>query len=202
MSITSIIFAVFELTLNFGATNIGGITFREKLLVYCFIFSSFILVSYYENVVLLFMLVVPTWRSAVSIEELNQSPTMFHTMFDKDIIYDNNLPRIRQELILDRVNFSELMSLEVPEKFDENLVYMVLCEYADYFIHSSGNYHNSRRLYNKIIITTKIYHQNMPLKHPKDVQIKCRESVHGDYFMIRKFKTNWISVYSSTALFK
>ncbi|KAL7041273.1 hypothetical protein ACKWTF_000698 [Chironomus riparius] len=140
MSITAIIFAVYELILNLGASGIERITLRETFLVYCFIFSSFILVSFYESIFLSFMFATPTWRSASSLEELNDSNTMFYSFYDGVTARHNNFPRIRPEKILNFINFIETLSIEIPDYYDENLVYTIFCDYAEYFILSSRNY--------------------------------------------------------------
>jgi len=184
MSISSILFAVYELILNLGASGIERITLRERFLVYSFIFSSFILVSFYESMFLSIMLAEPTWRSASSLEELNESSTMFYSFYDDQTARYNNFSMIRTDLIMNYVDFHQNTYLEVPDEFDNNLVYLVFCDYADYFIHSSRNYYNGRKLYDKIIITTsyKTYNVNKGYFHvDKFVEMVKRMMESGIY---------------------
>ena len=184
MSISSILFAVYELILNLGASGIERITLREIFLVYSFIFSSFILVSFYESMFLSIMLAEPTWRSASSLEELNETNTIFFSFYDDQTARLNDLPIIRTDLVMNYVDFHQNIYLDVPDEFDNNLVYLVFCDYADYFIHSSRNHNNGRRLYDKIIITTyyKTYSVNKGYFHvDKFVEMVKRMMESGIY---------------------
>lgn len=162
MSITSIIVAVGEMILNVRASGIERLTFRENVLIYCFIFSSFIMVSFYESIFVSFMLAESSMRSARSIKELNESNTKFYSFYDDNIAVHNRLPIIRKNLVLNYVHFNDLNSLNIPIDLDVNLVYMVSCDYAAAFLSSSRNYWDGQRLFEQIIITQayKTYNVN------------------------------------------
>ena len=152
MSIASIIFAVGEIILNIGTSGIERLTLRENILVYCFMFSTFIMATFYESIFLSFMLAKSSMRSAYNLEELNNSNTKFFSFYDPKISQNSNMPSIRPGLVMNYVKYNYHLSLDVPENFDENLVYMVFCEYADFFIESSRNYRNGHRLFDNIIL--------------------------------------------------
>ncbi|CAG9802793.1 unnamed protein product [Chironomus riparius] len=152
MSITSIIFAVGKMILNIGTSGIERLTFRENILIYCFMFSSFIMATFYESIFMSFMLAKSSMRSAYNLEELNSSNTKFYSFYGPEISQINNMKSIRPGLVMNYVKFNQHLSLDVPEEFDENLVYMIYCDYGDFFIESPRNYRNGHRLFNKIIL--------------------------------------------------
>lgn len=152
-SLQSILFSVFELTLNLGASGMEQLTTHENIMIYCFAFGSFILASFYESVFISLMLTDSTMRSVENLEELNRTDTKFYSFYDSAMALKSSVPIIRDELIINPINFDKPFTLKVPEDFDENLVYMVTCKYADAFIHSRENYRGSNQLFDKIIIT-------------------------------------------------
>ncbi|KAL7024538.1 hypothetical protein ACKWTF_013094 [Chironomus riparius] len=172
MSVMSILFAVYELILNLGASNIEQLTLRENFLVYCFIFSSFILVSHYESIILSLMLTESSLRSAYDLQELNGSSTKFYTFYDKNFAKRANLPIIRNDLVLNYMNLDGNTLPQVPENFDENLVYSVYCKYAEAFIHSQRNFRENLQLYDKLVVS-----QNLQ-----------SYTVSSGYFFIEKFR--------------
>jgi len=172
MTLTSILIATYEIMLNERASNIEGLTFRENILIYCFILSSFFLVSTFGSSLVSFEFSDSTWRSARNIEELNDSSTKFFSYLDESLVKHNNLPRIRQDLIMNYIKFYNTISLDIPDEFDENLVYVVYCDYANYFMHSSRNYRNGRQLFDKLILTQSYKTYN----------------VMSSYFYIEEFK--------------
>jgi len=155
-SISSILFSVYDLILNLGASGLEELTSHENIMIYCFIFGSFFLMSFYETAILSFMLTDSTMRSALSLQELNDSNTKFYSFYDTNISRSGNLPMIRDELIISHVNIFSMPQLEVPENFNENLVYLVTCKYADSFSKSSNNYREYRRLFDKLTLTQTI----------------------------------------------
>lgn len=172
MSTTSILFAVYEFILNLGASGIDRLTLRENFLVYCFIFSSFILVSSYESLILSLMVTKSSMRSAHDLMELNESDTKFYSFYDRNFAKLANLPLIRNELVLNYLNYDKFTLPELPHNFDENLVYLVYCKYAEAFIHSSRNIRDKSQIFDKMIIS----------------QVSHSYTVSTGYFYIDEFK--------------
>lgn len=150
MTLASILTAVYELIFNLGASGIENLTTRENILVYCFIFSSFIMISFYESIFISFMMFNQEMRSAYSLEELNSTNTKFYTFYDDFLAKHNNLKMVKSNLVLNYVRFQHAISLEVPENLDVNLAYLVYCDYGEFFVQSKRNYDNGRRLFDKI----------------------------------------------------
>ncbi|CAG9803518.1 unnamed protein product [Chironomus riparius] len=161
-SLKSVIVAVLEMIFNIGASGIEQITKKEVILLYSFIFSSLILILFYESLVLAFMFVSPAWRSAYDLAELNDSGAKFFTFYTRDIAIRSSIPFIREELIKNSVDLSRMKDLTVPKHFDENLVYLVSCKYADSFVSSTKNFHLNRRIFDKIK-TTEMF-QSYPIR--------------------------------------
>jgi len=152
-SLKSITIAVIEMIFNIGASGIEQLTNKEIILVYSFIFSSFILISFYESLLLAFMLAAPSWRSAHDLTELNDSGATFFTFYTKELASFSNSPFIREELIQNKLQLTSLSDLIVPESFDKNLVYLVTCNYADLFVRSMRNIDEDRKIFDVIKIT-------------------------------------------------
>ncbi|CAG9808826.1 unnamed protein product [Chironomus riparius] len=152
MTYSSILSAVYKIILKRGASGIERISLREKILVYTFIFSSFILVSLYESVVISAMLAEPSMRSANSIKELNDLDAKFFLYLNNNASKLTGLPYIREDLIINFISEKLSVILKVPNDFDENLVYFVFCIYADAFIQSMHNYRDGLRLFDKITL--------------------------------------------------
>ncbi|CAG9803517.1 unnamed protein product [Chironomus riparius] len=161
-SLQSIIVAILEIIFNTGASGIEQITKKEVILLYSFIFSSIILDSFYESLLLAFMLAEQTWRSAYDLTELNDSDTKFFKFYSKKAAEFGKVPSIREDLILNFVDIRSMTSLMIPKSFDENLVYLVSCKYADSFIKSTRNFNENRRIFD-IIRITKMF-QGYPVR--------------------------------------
>lgn len=181
MSILSILIATYELMLNLGASGLDHLTFRENILVYCFIFSSFIMVSFYESFFISFMLAKSTMRSAKDISELNATDTKFYSYFDDNILSHSNFPKIRDELIINTIDVMKTNSFDIPTDLDENLVYLVHSSYADTFIQSERNYRTGTRLFDKMIINNYYNTYN----------------VHSSFFYVNKFTDFFTKVMES-----
>jgi len=152
-SLKSITIAVIEIIFNIGASGIEQLTKKEIVLVYSFIFSSVVLISFYESFVLAFILVSPTWRSAHDLTELNDSGATFFTFYTKELATFSSVPFIREELIQNKLDLTSMSDLIVPESFDKNLVYLVTCNYADLFVRSMRNIDEDRKIFDVIKIT-------------------------------------------------
>jgi len=63
-----------------------------------------------------------------------------------------SFPIIPDDLIINKVDLLSQLTLQVPTKFDKDLVYFVFCQYADSFLASSRNLLNEGRIYDKIIL--------------------------------------------------
>jgi hypothetical protein len=87
-----------------------------------------------ESSLISFVFNEETWRSAVNVEEINKSNTKVHSYFEENIVEHNNFPRIRQDLIMNRVNIYRTIFLDIPADLDENIAYVVYCEHGDYFL--------------------------------------------------------------------
>ncbi|KAL7025225.1 hypothetical protein ACKWTF_013397 [Chironomus riparius] len=172
MSLMSIAFATFELALNFGSSSINKLSLSESLLVYCFIFSSFFLITLYESTSISFEFNDMTWRSAHSFEELNASNNKFYSYFDEKIVEQSNLPKIRRDLIMNYIDVFDTFKMNLPDDLDMNLVYTLHCDIVDYFMKSPRNYRNGRQLFDKISVTQFIKTYN----------------VKSGYFYIDEFK--------------
>ncbi|CAG9803519.1 unnamed protein product [Chironomus riparius] len=150
-SLKSIVVAVLEMAFNIGVSGIEQISKKEVILLYSFIFSSIVLVSFYESLLLAFMLAEPSWRSAHDLTELNDSGAKFYTFYKRD--YFGRIPYIREELIQNLVDVGTIESLNVPNNFDHNMVYLVTCKYADSFMKSTRNFDEKRRKFDVIKIS-------------------------------------------------
>ena len=95
------------------------------------------------------MMAQPTVRSARDLEELNNSNTKFYSFYDDQAAFHSKMPTMRKDLILNKINFSSSYSLELPNNFDENMVYLVTCKYAEIFEKSLKNYRNNHRLFDQ-----------------------------------------------------
>lgn len=151
-SILSILAAVYDLTLNIGASGLEEATIHENFLIYSYIFSSFILVSFYQSIFLSLMLMETTLRSAESIQELIDTKTKFYTYADVRTAVQESIPIIPDDLIINKINLLSPLSLQVPMKFDKNLVYFVFCQYADNFFASSRNLLNNGQIFDKMVL--------------------------------------------------
>lgn len=153
MSLSSILIAVYEISFNLGASDIENVSFRENILAYSLIFSSFFMVSFYESIFLSFMLVEPSLRSAYSLEELNQSSTKFYSFYDEQAALRSQLPIIKTKLIVNPVTFYGSVKLEIPENFDPNMAYLLFCESASLFASSPRNFQGTKQLFDVMSIT-------------------------------------------------
>lgn len=160
MSLSSIIFDVYQLTLSLGITTLHRFSAKEKVMLISFLFMSIILVASYQSIILKFMVMKSTFRSAHSFEELNRTNTKFYTFFRKTLNYESDLPNIRDDLIINYVDLSDSVSNALPNNFDPNLVYLVSCKYADYFIQSPKNYRGNERIFDKLVFN-ELYQRYM-----------------------------------------
>ena len=138
---------VLHLSFYKSALNLNRLNFKEKFLIFSFIFGSFFISSLYESSILSLMMAQPTVRSARDLEELNNSNTKFYSFYDDQTAFHSKMPTMRKDLILNKINFSSSYSLELPNNFDENMVYLVTCKYAEIFEKSLKNYRNNHRLF-------------------------------------------------------
>jgi hypothetical protein len=143
---------VYELALNCGASGLEEATIHENILIYSYIVSSFILISFYSSIFLSLMLIDTTYRSAESIQELIDTRTKFFTYADVRTAGSDSIPIVPDDLIINRVDLHSPLSLQVPMEFDKDLVYFVFCQYADSFLTSSRNLLNAGRLFDRIVI--------------------------------------------------
>ncbi|CAG9805202.1 unnamed protein product [Chironomus riparius] len=152
LSTLAMMFAIAKLALFSGVDGLNRMNLKEKLLLFSFIFASFFLHNIYEGSVLSFMMRDPSVRSASDIEELNNSDTKFYSYY-YDETSSSKFPQIRKDLIMNIFDPEGSVSLNLPNDFDENLVYMVTCGFAENFVKSSKNFLNNRRQFDTIKIT-------------------------------------------------
>jgi len=164
MSLSTIIFDVYQLTLSLGITTLHRFSAKEKVMLISFLFMSIILVASYQSIILTFMVMKSTMRSAHSFEELNRTNTKFYSFFRKTLNYENEIPNIRDDLIINYFDLSDSVSNDLPNNFDPNLVYLVSCKYADYFIQSPKNYRGNERIFDKLVFN-EFYQRYMVRKN-------------------------------------
>ncbi|KAL7030109.1 hypothetical protein ACKWTF_006525 [Chironomus riparius] len=151
MSAVNIMFDAYLLTFGMGISTLDRLTYKEKLMILCFMFGSFILATSYQSIILSFMLMNPAMRSAKDLQELNASDTKFYMFYDQNVTHNGDPLFIRRELIMNIRNFNE--SFELPRDLDHNLVYFVSCKYANIFVQTPRNYRDGKRLFDRMLFT-------------------------------------------------
>lgn len=151
ISAVKIAFDVYQLTFGMGISTLNRLSSKEKFMIMCFMFSSFILATTYQSIILSFMLMSPAMRSARNIQELNASDTKFYMFYDENINHSGGGLFIRRELILNVQNFNEYFDL--PLEIDHNLVYFISCKYAKIFVSTKRNFRDGKRLFDRMVIS-------------------------------------------------
>jgi len=153
LTISEMLLAVLQLSFYTDAPDLDRLNLKEKMLIFSFMFGSFFISNLYESSILSFMMAEPSVRSARDLSELNNSNTKFYSFYDDRTAYLSKLPTIRKDLILNQINFSSSFSFDLPNDFDENLVYLVTCQFAENFEKTSKNYRNNHRLFDVRLLT-------------------------------------------------
>lgn len=152
ISLTDIFTNVCLLTLNSRVDGLEHVSKKLKIMIYSLLFGSFVMISLYESAILSFMLAESSLRSANDLTELNNSNTKFYSFYTKETALRSNLPVIREELVLNLVDFNSSIKLELPDELDENLAYLVSCRLARFFILSPRNFRENRELFDHLSI--------------------------------------------------
>ena len=184
-SMNFIIFSVFRYLMGNSATGENRMTYKEKFVVYGYVFVAMILLALYESFVISFMMSDPSYKSVQSFQELNESNTKIYQYYDEihTVIF-------RDELIMNRVNLTnDKQIVSLPKDFDHNLAYVTTCQYADSFIRSSGNINGDQRLFDIMDEKITFYAQSYPVSNifplKKELQFivsVLRESGLRDYW--------------------
>jgi hypothetical protein len=135
---------IFKCTIGLSFEKEDKMSRKEKILLYFFSFSSIILVSFYQSILIAIMLTETEMRSIQSVEELNNSNTRIFQFIK------NNEIQFRDDLVLKIVTDISLVGsfLQIPSDFDPDLAYFVPCAYAESFVKSNLNYNNGKRIFN------------------------------------------------------
>ena len=164
-NIDFIVFSVLCYLMGNSATLQNRMSYKEKFIVYGYVWASLVLLTLYESYVISFMMTDQSYRSVTSLNELNNSNTKIHEYFMDGIQFKENL--IVHKMFLDVDN----IILKMPDKVDVNQVYLVNNMYADVFVNSIRNYDKQgRRLFDKLIenimpfVPTYIVNKSFPLK--------------------------------------
>ncbi|CAO1314265.1 unnamed protein product [Diamesa serratosioi] len=177
-SIDFIAFSVFRYLMGNSATLENRMSYKEKFIVYGYVWASLVLLTLYESYVISFMMADQSYRSVTSLEELNSSNTKIYEYFMDGIQFKDNLIVHKMFAKVDNV------ILKMPDKFDVNMAYLVTSMYADAFIDSSKNYNNDgHRLFDKLqenvmsYVPTYVVKKSFPLRNElKHLMNVLRES--------------------------
>ena len=144
-NIDFITFSVFRYLMGNSATLEERMSFKEKFIVYGYVWASFVLLTLYESYVISFMMTDQSYRSVATLEELNNSNTQIYEYYMDGI-------QFRDDLIVHKMSLNEdNVILKMPDNLDVNMAYLVSNQYADAFIESTRNFDkDGRRLFDKL----------------------------------------------------
>lgn len=146
-SINFIIFAMYRYLMGNAATRENRMGYKEKLIVYGYVIAAMVLLALYESFVISFMLTSPTYRSAKDFAEINDTNTRIYQYF-----IDSGFPiEFKNHLIVNKLTTKDNNTiLTVPSVIDINMAYVASCRYAEAFVKSSRNFHETTQLFDKI----------------------------------------------------
>lgn len=154
LSLWDIFVNVCLLTLNEGVDGIEGASKKVKILIYSFLFGSFVMISLYESAILSFMLTESSLRAARDIKELNDSNTKFYNFYTLQTALSKNLPIIKDELVMNYFEIAKTGERIIPSDLYANLAYLVSCSYAEFFLQSTKNFRGNQQLFDQITLAT------------------------------------------------
>lgn len=186
MRFRTIIFVMYQMTLGLSIPNLERVTWKERLLVYSYVFGAFILGAYYKSMVIAFMFTQTSFRQPRSIAEFNRGSTKVLSYYNEDAAMKLNLPVIRNKLIMNRLESWQSLDLTAPDDIVESIGYIVGCSYADTLIRSVKNYRANERRFGKLPI--KVSHQAYTIRKGFAYSEKFRWTVSAIHeFGIRKY---------------
>lgn len=135
---------IFKCSIGMGFDHEDKISRKEKILLYSFLFSSILLVSLYQSILIAIMLTNVEMRSIQSFQELNQSNTKIYAFLSKSRI------KFRDDLVMTKISSAtQLESIySLPSDYDPNLAYLVPCSYAEAFVGTSLNFKDGKKIFN------------------------------------------------------
>ncbi|CAO1371222.1 unnamed protein product [Diamesa hyperborea] len=184
-NIDFIAFSVFRYLMGNAATSEDRMSYKEKFIVYGYVWASFVLLTLYESYVISFMMTDQSYRSVATLVELNNSDTKIYEYYMDGI-------QFRDDLILRKMHIKEdNVILTMPENVDVNMAYLVSNQYADAFIESTRNYDkDGRRLFDKLKETVMSYVPTYTVK--KSFPLKNELQFMVDALGESGIKNHWI----------
>lgn len=186
MRYRTIIFVMYQMTLGHSIHKLERVTWKERLLVYAYIFGAFILGVYYRSMVIAFMFTQTSFRSPRSIAEFNRGSTKVLSYYNEEAAMKLNMPVIRNKLIMNRLESWQSLDLTPPDDIVESIGYIVGCSYADTLIRTVKNYRANERRFGKLPI--KVSHQTYTIRKGFAYSEKFRWTVSAIHeFGVRKY---------------
>jgi hypothetical protein len=186
LKISFIIFEMFKVFIGIGCSGFEKMCRKEKLLIFCYVVVSMIIVSLYQSIMIAFMLTEPLLRSVRDFKELNESKTLIYQYFD-----DAMEVTFRDELVMNKIKIGQNFSLHVPEKFNTKIVYLTACSYADSFVKAKRNFKGKRQFLEKMPKPLMIYAQKYSIA--SEFPLKRELKIYVDGLRESGIRNYWIS---------